>query len=66
MRIGLVLHKYRIVSEIDQKVMAKEIGISASTLSRLERGEQNCDAHALAAILRWLLTTPKTEEGHLS
>ena len=59
MRIGKVIHKYRIVEEIEQRQLAQEIGISASTLCRLEKG-QNCDANALSAILRWLLTTQET------
>lgn len=34
---------------------AKDMGTSAATLSRIERGE-NCDGKTLAKIIKWLLT----------
>lgn len=54
MRLGEILRKWRLMMEIEQKVVARDIGISESTLCRIEKG-QGCDANNLGKVLRWLL-----------
>jgi transcriptional regulator with XRE-family HTH domain len=54
MKIGLIIRKYRIFSELTQINLANEIGISKSTLSRLESGEE-MDGATLGKVLVWLL-----------
>jgi len=61
MKIGIVIHKWRVASEIEQKTLAREIGISESTLCRIEKGK-GCDARALAAMISWLIR----DKGKLS
>lgn len=53
-QLGIVLRKWRIHEERQMRDVAKEIGVSASTLCRLEN-EQNTDAPTLVKILKWLL-----------
>jgi len=48
--------------EISLRNLAKEIGISASTLSRLETGE-NVDAQSLSKILIFLISNEVQEEA---
>lgn len=55
MRLGDVLRKWRRGSDIGVREAAAQIGISAPTLSRVERGE-NMDGEILARILAWLLS----------
>jgi transcriptional regulator with XRE-family HTH domain len=54
MKIGLIIRKYRVFSELTQINLANEIGISKSTLSRLESGEE-MDGATLGKVLVWLL-----------
>lgn len=54
MRLGLVIRKYRVMEELGVRDLAKKIGISAATLSRIERGK-DCDSRTLSKILNWLL-----------
>jgi len=58
MRLGAILRKWRAVQEISTRTLAAEIGISAATLSRIERDE-DMDGKTLAKILNWL--TGETE-----
>jgi predicted transcriptional regulator len=53
-RLGDVLHKWRRMSELDLKAVAEEIGISVSTLSRLERGNTP-DGDTLRKVWSWLM-----------
>ena len=53
MRIGPVLRRWRIVEEVTLRKMAAEIGTSAATLCRLEKGE-NVDGLTLVRVLAWL------------
>ena len=53
-RLGEVLWKWRMMRELSQRTVAAMLGISASTLSRLERGEFP-DAQTLKLVLCWLL-----------
>lgn len=54
MRLGSILRKYRLMADLDVRSVAGEIGISHSTLSRVERGEA-CDSKTLTKILAYLL-----------
>lgn len=54
MRLGHVLRKYRLMMEISVRTMADNVGLNASTYSRLERGEA-MDGDTLASVMRWLL-----------
>lgn len=56
MRIGEALKAYRFKRELDQKALAKEIGIPASTLCRMEKGTSACDARAFVKLMAWLLS----------
>lgn len=53
MRIGSIIRKWRIVSERSLRSLAEEVGISHSTLARLEKGE-NIDGRSLVKVLTWL------------
>jgi transcriptional regulator with XRE-family HTH domain len=55
-RLGEVIKKWRVMSEKGLRETAKDIGINASTLVRIEAGE-GMDAQTLAAVLRWLMET---------
>lgn len=54
MRLGSVLAKWRWAHKIGVRDAAREIGISAATFSRIERGEK-MDGATLGKILTWLL-----------
>ena len=54
MRLGEVIRKWRLMSEKGVRETAKEIGVNASTLVRIEAGE-GMDAKTLATVLRWLM-----------
>lgn len=53
MRLGYLLKIYRVNRGIDAKVLAIELGTSASTLSRLENGK-SIDVATLGRIMAWL------------
>jgi DNA-binding XRE family transcriptional regulator len=48
-----MLKLYRTVQDMDQRTMAKEIGISASTLCRMEGGK-NIDLSSMSKVLIWM------------
>jgi transcriptional regulator with XRE-family HTH domain len=54
MKIGSVIAAYRRDQGIGVRALAKEIGTSAATLNRIERG-YGYDAAQLALIVLWLL-----------
>lgn len=54
MRIGELLKIYRAMEGFGIRDFAAELGVSAATLSRIERGE-NMDGKTLAKIITWLL-----------
>ena len=56
MRIGDVLRKWRKMSDFTLKDAAKEIGVTLSTLARIESGEM-MDGETLAKILTWLISS---------
>jgi len=67
LRLSDVLAQWRWAVRGDLGVVAAEIGISASTLSRFEKGE-NPSGETLSKVMRWLLTDlPKlpAKPGHL-
>ena len=53
MMIGKLMRIYRSVNDFAVRRMAKEIGISAATLSRIERGNQ-MDAKTMIKLMNWL------------
>lgn len=53
-RLGNIIRKWRIHEEKGIREVSESIGISASTLSRVERGEMP-DATTLKRIICWLL-----------
>jgi transcriptional regulator with XRE-family HTH domain len=56
-----VMRQWRWASRRELKEVAKEIGISDSTLSRFERGE-SVTADTLSALLKWLLRDGPTSD----
>lgn len=54
MKIGTLLLRWRAAENIGVRELAKQIGISASTLCRVENGEEP-GGKTLAAIMRWML-----------
>lgn len=50
------------MSEVTTRDLAERIGISAATLSRVERGEA-MDGATLAKILNWLFEATKQDVG---
>jgi transcriptional regulator with XRE-family HTH domain len=54
MKLGKVIRKYRVTSELSLRDVGKEIGIGAATLMRLEQG-RDPDGATLAKVLTWLL-----------
>lgn len=54
MKLGDVLRKWRRTSDLNVRDAAKDIGIAASTLCRIENGE-SMDGSTLAKILVWLV-----------
>jgi hypothetical protein len=54
-RLGALLRVYRTLHNRDLRAVAAEIGISHSTLARIEHG-QAFDADTLLKVWQWLLT----------
>ena len=52
-RLGILLRLYRAHRDQNVRDTAAEIGISAATLSRVERGHE-CDVDTLLKLLAWL------------
>jgi glycerate-2-kinase len=52
-RLGLALEAYQQKHDVENRAMAKEIGITASTLSRIKGGTMP-DALGMAKIVLWL------------
>ncbi len=55
MKLGYVLKEWRWAKKLGVRAAAKLMGVSAPTLSRVERGE-NPDGKTLAKIIKWLLS----------
>lgn len=60
-RLGRMIRCYRQMNERELRTVAKEIGISAATLMRIEHGRE-CDASTLMKILQWMME-PRPAEG---
>lgn len=56
MKLGKVIRKYRVTSELTLRDVGKEIGIGAATLMRLEQG-RDPDGQTLAKVLAWLFSS---------
>ena len=54
MKLGEVLRKWRLMSEMDIRTAAKQMGSDPSTLCRIEQG-RSPSAETLRDILLWLL-----------
>jgi transcriptional regulator with XRE-family HTH domain len=54
MRLGEMLRLWRTVRNLDQRTVAKEIGISAATLCRAEQGKA-FDARSMARVIAWMI-----------
>jgi transcriptional regulator with XRE-family HTH domain len=56
MRLGKLLRLYRLLEGTrTTRELGAEIGISASTISRIENGKP-CDMHSLGKLITWLIT----------
>ncbi len=53
MRLGEVMRKFRVMSELSQRDLAEQIGLNVSTICRIENGE-GMDGKTLAKVLVWL------------
>ena len=58
MRLGEVIRKWRVMSELSIRDAATMIGISATTMHRFESGD-DVDGRTLIAVLKWLMATDK-------
>ena len=54
MRLGEVIRKWRVMSELSVRDAAAIIGISATTLHRFESGD-DVDGRTLITVLKWLM-----------
>jgi transcriptional regulator with XRE-family HTH domain len=61
MRLGFALRLYREKIGLSLRDLAAGMNLSASTLSRLERGEDT-DSKTLIAVLMWLFSKPSPQE----
>lgn len=55
MKLGLLIKKYRTMMDIDLRTLAKEIGVSAATLMRLEHGYIP-DGTTIKKTLAWMFS----------
>lgn len=53
MKLGKLLNCYRVMERLVLRDVAKDIGVSASTLSRFENGK-GIDSASFAKLLVWL------------
>jgi transcriptional regulator with XRE-family HTH domain len=64
MRLGTVLRKWRLMSELDLRSAAADMGLDAATLLRVEQGKTP-SAHTLTTILFYLLSNNPKERQSL-
>ena len=62
MRVGEVLKKWRIMSDLDLQTVANELGISSKILSNLERGTVP-NGIVCGRIIAWLFSQPVSANG---
>ena len=60
--IGELIRLYRSVENINIRDMGSELGISAATLSRLERGYE-VDQKTMLKLINWLFNTGYPPDG---
>lgn len=65
MKLGTVIRKYRVTSELTLREVGQEIGIGAATLMRLEQG-RDMDSRTMAKILAWLFAGDAVKNGSKS
>ena len=58
MRLGKVIRKWRLMSELDLRSAATEMSLDAATLLRIEQGRMP-SAETLRSILVWLMSGDK-------
>lgn len=58
MRLGPILRAYRLHTELTVRELAKRMGLSAATLSRIEGGD-TMDGTTLASILKYMMEKEK-------
>lgn len=54
LRLGQMLRLYRTVRKLNMRDVAGEIGISASSLCRIENGK-SCDMRSLGKLYAWMI-----------
>lgn len=57
MKLGEVIRKWRVMSELSVREAAMQIGLVPATLARIESGD-SMSGDSLAAVLRWLMGLP--------
>ena len=68
--LSKALKSYRAMREMNQRHLAREVGISVSTLCRIEQGIGAGDIDTFVAILNWLVQPaqdakpPRRTNGH--
>lgn len=55
MRLGSILKKWRLISDLDLREAAEKIGIAPSTYLRIEQGKVPPHGETLIKLLHWLL-----------
>lgn len=58
MRIGHLIRLHRTLCGLGVRRMAKELGVSPATLSRIERGKE-CDSRTLMKLINWMTEEQK-------
>lgn len=61
MRLGKMLKLYRVTAGHDLRELSAEVGVSASTLCRIENGTA-CDMRSLAKLIAWMITEKEASE----
>lgn len=59
MKIGELLRSWRQKRDVGVRELAREVGVSHGTISRIERGEI-MDAVTMIKLMRWLFEKPNT------
>lgn len=59
MRVGGIIRRWRVNTDLNIRDVAAEIGIMPSTLSRIERGLP-MDGKTLAKLMTWLTAAPES------
>ena len=63
MRLGEVLRKWRVMSEMDLRQASKKIGIAHSTLLRLEEGKLPPHGETVVKLIVWLLEDERANDN---